>query len=192
MGLVGKIQKKIASKAAGAIKEKIQQKISEKRSKAKEEVEEEMVVTGKVMPEIDWDVLKEEMEENVELEFNQVEKIIKLTFKKDLESYKIDKKDFKNFTSQEEFMKAQGKQVPLNMIYQMFKDKKQMKNMIRAYAGRTKPIKFDVNFDKNENTYLIHKFKEEEDAQKVYDLLNDIFFGNYLENLMTRGMPRIM
>ncbi|NVM00788.1 MAG: hypothetical protein HWN67_00510 [Candidatus Helarchaeota archaeon] len=89
-------------------------------------------------------------------------------------------------------MEIQKKQVPLNMVYQMFKDKKQIKNMISAYAGRGKPIKFDVSFDKNENTYLLHKFKKEEDAEKVYDLLNDIFFGDYLENLMTRGMPRRM
>ena len=191
MGFVGKIKKKITSKATGAVKGAIKKKISEKRSKTGE-VEEEAEVKRGFMPEIDWDVMREEMEEIVELDFNQDDKIIRLTFKKDLESYKMDKKDFKNIQSQEEFMKIQTKQVPLNMVYQMFKDKKTIKNTIVGYAGRGKPIKFDINFDKNENTYLLHKFKKEEDAEKVYDLLNDIFFGDYLENLMTRGMPRRM
>lgn len=145
--------------------------------------------------EIDWDKIRKTMEEEVELEFKEDEKEIRVTLKQNPKSYKIDKNAFKNVRSPEEIGELQEKQSQY-MILQMVKDKNQLKNMINAYLGKGIPIKFDIKFDKNKNTYLLHKFKNEEDAEKVNDFLDDLFFGYFFENMMAErpmmgGRPSI-
>ncbi|MFX1450230.1 MAG: hypothetical protein ACFFCM_05280 [Promethearchaeota archaeon] len=185
MGLIGKIKREITRKATSAVTGAIKKKITEKRTKTEEEkIEEE--VKDKMVYDLDWDAMKEDMEELVNLNLNQDEKTIKLTFKKDLESLKLEKKDFMNISSPEEMMKSQERLVRLNMIYQMCKDKKTLKNSIGAYSQGSIPTKFDVDFDKIENSYLLYKFKNEEDIEKVHDFLNNIFFGDFFKNFVGR------
>ena len=68
----------------------------------------------------------------------------------------------------------------------MCKDKKTLKNSINTYSQGSIPTKFDVDFDKVENSYLIHNFKNEEDIEKVHDFLNNIFFGDFFKNFVGR------
>ena len=69
------------------------------------------------------------------------------------------------------------------MVGSMLKSEEEMKRGLSQFLGNKEPIDCYIDINQDEKWMLL-KFKNKKDFNKVYNLLNDIFFGDYLKKMM--------
>ena len=106
---------------------------------------------------LNWDEIKEKLEKAVKLEKNSDDLSINIII---LES------------NIEENQKIWG----------MLEGEDEMKRGLAQFLGKKEPLDCDIEINQEEKTMLL-KFRNKEDFKKVYNLLNDLFFGDYLKKM---------
>ncbi|TXT59819.1 MAG: hypothetical protein BAJALOKI1v1_1360004 [Promethearchaeota archaeon] len=114
------------------------------------------------MEEIDWEDIKEKLSKALKLEKDVNTLTIKLTI---IES---------NIKDNE-------------MVGGMLKSEEEMKQSLQRFMGQEKPLDLEVDINQEEKSILL-AMKSEEDFKKVYDLLNELFFGDYLKKMFEAMM----
>lgn len=107
---------------------------------------------------LNWDDIKKQMKESVELEKDEGAKIVKIKFKGDVQ---------KN-----------------EMIDKMISSEEGLKQTLTQFVGKGELIECNIQFDEAENTIILENFKDKKITKKVYEFFDDMFFGDFLKNLM--------
>jgi len=105
-----------------------------------------------------WEEIKEKLEKAVKLEENKDSLSIKITI------------------LEENIEENQ-------MIGGMLKGEEEMKKSLGHFLGEKEPIDCDIDINQDERTMLL-KFKNKNDFKKVYQLLYDMFFGDFLKKMI--------
>ena len=106
----------------------------------------------------DWEEIKEKLSAAVKLEENKDRHSIKITILE--ENIEEDQ-----------------------MIGGMLKGEEEMKKSLGQFLGEKEPIDCDIDINQDERTMLL-KFKNKNDFKKVYQLLYDMFFGDFLKKMI--------
>lgn len=69
----------------------------------------------------------------------------------------------------------------------MLKDEDEMKQSLGQFLGKKEPLDCDIEINQEKRTMLL-KFKEKKEFKKVYNLLNDLFFGDFLKKMIEAMM----
>ncbi len=105
-----------------------------------------------------WDEIKEKLEKSIKLEQFKDDLSVKITV---LES---------------EIEENQ-------MVGGILKGEDEMKQGLAQFLGKKEPLDCDIDINQEEKTMLL-KFRNKKDFKKVYNLLNDLFFGDYLKKMI--------
>lgn len=105
-----------------------------------------------------WDEIKEKLQHAVKLEKNKDALKVKINI---LESNIEDDK----------------------MVGNMLRDEESMKQSIGQFLGSNEPLDCDIDIN-NDEKCIVMKFKKESDFNKVYNLLNDMFFGDFFKKII--------
>ena len=105
-----------------------------------------------------WDKIKEDLQKAVKLEENKDDLSIKIII---LES---------NIKENQ-------------MVGGMLRGGEEMKQSLRQFLGKSEPLDCDISINQEERTILM-KFNNNEDFYKVYELLNDMFFGDFFKKMI--------
>jgi hypothetical protein len=73
------------------------------------------------------------------------------------------------------------------MVGGMLKDEDEMKQSLGQFLGKKEPLDCDIEINQEKRTMLL-KFKEKKEFKKVYNLLNDLFFGDFLKKMIEAMM----
>ena len=114
------------------------------------------------MENLNWEEIKEQLQKAVKLEKKKEDLSIKISI---LES---------NIEENQ-------------MVGGMLKDEDEMKQSLGQFLGKKEPLDCDIEINQEERTMLL-KFKEKKDFKKVYHLLNDLFFGDFLKKMIEAMM----
>ncbi|MFX0188181.1 MAG: hypothetical protein ACFE8A_10640 [Candidatus Hodarchaeota archaeon] len=114
------------------------------------------------MENLDWEEIKEQLQKAVKLEKKEEDLSIKISI---LES---------NIEENQ-------------MVGGMLRDGDEMKQSLGQFLGKKEPLDCDIEINQKKRTMLL-KFKEEKDFKKVYNLLNDLFFGDFLKKMIEAMM----
>ena len=69
------------------------------------------------------------------------------------------------------------------MVGGILKGEDEMKKGLAQFLGKKEPLDCDIEINQEEKTMLL-KFRNKSDFKKVFELLNDIFFGDYLKKMI--------
>lgn len=114
------------------------------------------------MENLNWEEIKEQLQEAVRLEKKKDDLSIKISI---LES---------NIEENQ-------------MVGGMLKDEDEMKQSLGQFLNKKEPLDCDIEINQEERTMLL-KFKEKKDFKKVYNLLNDLFFGDFIKKMIEAMM----
>jgi len=105
---------------------------------------------------LNWDDIKRQMEESVELE--EGNRVVKIKFKGDVQQNQ--------------------------MIEKMVSSEQGLQQTLNQFVGKGDPVDCNINFIESENAVVIENLKDEEITHKVYEFFKDMFFGDFLKNLI--------
>jgi len=105
---------------------------------------------------LNWDDIKKQMKESVELE--EGDKEIKIKFKGDVKENQ--------------------------MIDKLVSTEQGLQQTMTQFIGKGEPVDCNIKFIEGKNTILMENFKDKEITHKVYEFFNEMFFGDFLKNLM--------
>ena len=74
------------------------------------------------------------------------------------------------------------------MIDKMVSDEQGLKQTLAQFVGKGEAVGCDIKFNDAENTISLENFKDDKIAKKVYEFFNEMFFGDFLKNLMEQMM----
>ncbi len=111
---------------------------------------------------LDWDSIKEQIKDAVEIEKDEAKKLVKIKFKGDISDNP--------------------------MVGKMVGDDTGLQDTLTQFVGKGEQIDCDIKFLDAENTFLLENFKDEKTTNQVYDFFNELFFGDFLKNLMDQMM----
>ncbi|MFX1452312.1 MAG: hypothetical protein ACFFCM_15850 [Promethearchaeota archaeon] len=111
---------------------------------------------------LDWDMIKKQMKEAVELEKDEGKKQVLIKFKGDIKGNP--------------------------MIDKMVSDDEGLKNTLTQFVGKGEEVDCNIRYLESENAFLLENFKDKETTKAVYEFFNDMFFGDFLKNLMDHMM----
>ena len=114
------------------------------------------------MEKVNWDELKEKLAMAVKLEKSDDDLLIKINI---LE------------TNLEE----------TGMVGKMLTSEEEMKQSLGQFLGKKGSIECDVKINQDER-YVMIIFKRKKDFKKTYNLLNDMFFGNFFKEMIEAMM----
>ena len=117
-----------------------------------------MIVIKMENKDFDWEEIKEKLEKAVKLEESKADLTVKITILE--ENIEEDQ-----------------------MIGGMLKGEEEMKKSLGQFLGEKEPIDCDIDINQDERTMLL-KFKNKSDFKKVYKLLHDMFFGDFLKKMI--------
>ncbi|MBD3255726.1 MAG: hypothetical protein GF383_11585, partial [Candidatus Lokiarchaeota archaeon] len=109
-----------------------------------------------------WDEIKEQLRKAVKLEKIEDDLLIKLTV---LESNIEENK----------------------MVGGMLKSEEEMKRSLGQFMGKQEALDCDIDINQDEK-FITLKMKSEEEFKKVYELLNDLFFGDFFKKMIEAMM----
>ncbi len=114
------------------------------------------------MENFDWDEIKEELRKAIKLEKNDDDLYVSI---KVLEESIEDNK----------------------MIGSMLKGENEMKQSLGQFLGKNEPLDCEIKINQEEKQIMM-VFKKKKEFKKVYELPNDIFFGDFFKKMMEAMM----
>ncbi|MFX0136850.1 MAG: hypothetical protein ACFFDN_24650 [Candidatus Hodarchaeota archaeon] len=111
---------------------------------------------------LDWDSIKEQIKDAVEIEKDESKKQVKIKFKGDISRNP--------------------------MVDKMVGDDEGLQKTLTQFVGKGEQIDCNIKFIEAENAFLLENFKDEKTTNAVYEFFNDLFFGDFLKNLMEHMM----
>ncbi len=69
------------------------------------------------------------------------------------------------------------------MVGSMLKDEDEMKQSLGQFLGENRPLDCDIEINQDEK-YILMKFQNKKEFKKVYNLLHEMFFGEYFKKLV--------
>lgn len=107
---------------------------------------------------LDWDEIKEKMKEAIELKKDENKKIVTIKIKADIQENE--------------------------MVTKMFSGSEELKQTLNQFVGKGEPIECDVKFNEEEKTMVLENFQDKKITKEVYDFFHELFFGDFLKNLI--------
>ena len=111
-----------------------------------------------------WDEVKKQLKESVELEEDKDARKVKIKFKGEIQ-------------------KEQNQ-----MLDKMISDEQGLRQTLNQFVGKGEEIACDIKFVEAENSIVIENFKDKDTTHEVYEFFNDMFFGDFLKNLIEQMM----
>ncbi|MHA1293804.1 MAG: hypothetical protein ACTSQJ_14200 [Promethearchaeota archaeon] len=109
-----------------------------------------------------WDEIKEQLSNSIKLEKNAEDLSLKIIIlESNLEENKV--------------------------VGGMFKGEDEMKRSLGQFLGKKEPIDCNININQEEK-YIILKFKNKKDFKKVYNLFQEMFFGDFFKEIIEAMM----
>ncbi|MHA1785484.1 MAG: hypothetical protein ACTSVY_05950 [Candidatus Helarchaeota archaeon] len=73
------------------------------------------------------------------------------------------------------------------MIGKLIENEDQMKQTLDQFIGQDVPIDCEITFNEDDN-YMLIQLEEKKSTNKVYDFLEDLFFGDFLKKMFEAMM----